>query len=197
MLNLAERKRVYQILSELFSYPEKLSQAGYQQYLVELSQLLQLSLPESLEQVPGLREMETAYTGLFVNSFGGTPAPPYGSVYLDPGGMLMGESSLNVAACYAAQNLNLQGSDEPPDFLATELEFLYYLLDEEEAALRAGNSARQTELKSRQAEFIKDFLSPWVPQFCDRIVANSADPFYLWVGEALQRFCALEVQQAG
>jgi len=197
VLNLAERKRVYQILSELFRYPEQFSQADYQQYLVELSQLLQLSLPESLDQIPDLREMETAYTGLFVNSFGGTPAPPYGSVYLDPGGMMMGESSLNVAACYAAQNLNLQDCDEPPDFLATELEFLYYLLDEEEAALRAGNTVRQAEMKSRQAEFIKDFLTPWVPQFCDRIAAKSADPFYLWVGEALQRFCALEEQRLG
>ena len=197
MLNLAERKKIYQIFSELFRYPDQRAQADYKQHVDDLSELLKLNVPEGLGQVPSLSEIETAYTGLFVNSFGGTPAPPYGSVYLDPGGMLMGESSLNVAACYAAENLNLQNSEEPPDFLATELEFLYYLLDEEEAALRAGNMARQAELKTRQAEFIKDFLTSWVPQFCDRIAVKSADPFYLWVGEALQRFCALEEQQAG
>ncbi len=193
MLNLAERKKTYQIFSDLFRYPDQPSQAASAQSVADLSQLLHLDFPPELSQVPALREMEVAYTHLFVNSLGGTPAPPYGSVYLDAGNLLMGETSLKVEACYAAENLNLQGSDEPPDFLATELEFLYYLLDEEEAALAAGDTARQAELTNKQIVFFENYLSSWLPDFCERIAARSSDPFYLWIAEALQLFNRMEM----
>lgn len=195
MLSLAERKKVYQVFSGLFRYPDQEYQAVAGAAVAELARMLQFDLAADVTHLPDLAELETAYTGLFVNSLGGVPAPPYGSVYLDPEGLLMGESSLAVAACYAAENLNLQGSDEPPDFLATELEFFYYLLAEEEAALLADNSVRLAELKSRQTDFFEKYLFPWIPEFCKRIAANSPIPFYLWVGDALRQFCEIEKQQ--
>lgn len=197
LLNLAERKKVFQIFSDLFRYPDALSHGDFGQYIADLAHLLNLELPSELSQIPDLTELETSYTGLFVNSYGGTPAPPYGSVYLDAGGLLMGESCLNVAECYAAENLNLQGSDEPPDFLATELEFFYYLLAEEEAALAQEDSVRLADLQEKQKDFFENYLSPWLPEFCGRIFANSSEPFYLWVGKALQHFCDTEKAARG
>ena len=193
LLNLADRKKIYQIFSDLFRYPNQLTHADSSKSVVELSKLLSFDLHPDLSQVPGLRDMETAYTHLFINSLGGTPAPPYGSVYLDPAGLMMGETSIKVAAYYAEENLNLQGSDEPPDFLATELEFLYYLLDEEEAALAANDRERQAELVVKQADFFATYLFPWLPVFCERIIASATDSFYLWVAGALQHFCEMEM----
>jgi TorA-specific chaperone len=64
----------------------------------------------------------------------------------------LGEAGLSIAG---------QGN-EPPDHLAVELEYLYFLL------LKAREDATP-ELEARAIEFAKTELCSWLPLFSDRL----------------------------
>lgn len=195
-LNYPERKSCYQILAALFSYPETELLEPLERFLAELSTLLGLPLSAELKNTPALLDLEVAYTGLFINRLGGAPAPPYGSVYLDADGQLMGESCLRVADSYRREGLNLDGSDEPADFLATELEFIYYLITAEQSAVAVGDRAAAASWKQKQADFCRELLHPWLAIFCQRLKGSAGGhPLYQWLASALERFSELEQQQ--
>ena len=192
-LNNADRISCYQLLAALFNYPEAELLESLERSLAELSTLLARPLPAELKKTPVLLDLEVAYTGLFINRLGGAPAPPYGSVYLDAEGQLMGESCLRVAESYRREGLNLAGSDEPADFLATELEFLYYLITAEQSAAAAGDTAAVSSCKHQQADFCRELLHPWLAIFCQRIQASAGShPLYLWLSAALLQFSEQE-----
>jgi TorA maturation chaperone TorD len=146
-----------------------------------------------LRQSPELTELEVSYTGLFINRLGGAPVPPYGSVYLEAEAQLMGASSLRVAESYRHEGLNMEASDEPADFLATELEFLYFLVNEQETAEQAGDAAAVCNWQQKQTNFCRELLHPWLPVFCQRL-KESADehPLYSWSAAALRQFSERE-----
>jgi putative dimethyl sulfoxide reductase chaperone len=195
MLHVAERKRFYRFFAALFAYPD-------QQLLAELAgatpaamatALRELEPPPELSADNLLTELQTAFTGLFINRLGGAPAPPYGSVYLEEDGRLLGPSTRQVAEFYRAAGLALEGSVEPADYLATELEFLYFLVDQEEQAFGRRDLAAARSATGRQVEFFRQYLHPWVGEFCRRIEQEGgAHPLYRWGGRALARFCAVE-----
>ncbi len=136
-----------------------------------------------------LKELQIAYTGLFINRLGGAPALPYGSVYLEGEKRLVGESTRRVATAYDAEGLSVQEGDEPPDFLATELEFLYFLLEQEEKALKRQDVAAARATGAKQAGFVQAFLLPWVFTFSDRVQQTpDAHPLYRWGAALLARF---------
>lgn len=193
MLHVSERQEMYAFLARLFSYPDR-----------ELvNALVGGGATKAAARVPGvnaqvprstdLRELEVAYTGLFLNRLGGAPAPPYGSVYLEPAGQLMGETTRKVAAVYRAEGLSLEGNGEPADFLPTELEFLYYLVGEGKTALAHPDLPAARAALMHQREFSRTFMHPWVPIFCRRIEEDAtAHPFYRWGVLLLAAFCRQE-----
>jgi putative dimethyl sulfoxide reductase chaperone len=130
MLHVSERKRLYAFFARIFSYPDQeLTAKLRQSEAAEAGRLLPAApAPPALDA--STVELETAYTDLFINRLGGAPAPPYGSVYLERDERLMGQTTLHVAEAYRSEGLSLEGSGEPPDFLPTELEFLYYLVEQ-------------------------------------------------------------------
>ena len=193
LLNSTERKTCYQILAAIFSYPEQGLVDSLQLCLKDLSHLLDLPIPAELQQPSELTDLEVAYTGLFINRLGGAPAPPYGSIYLGSEAQLMGASNLRVAESYSSEGLNMDASDEPADFLATELEFLYYLVNEEEAAEEDEDATAVANWQQKQSNFCRELLHPWLPVFCQRIKeSNGGHPLYSWTAAALKQFSELE-----
>lgn len=190
MFSVSERKAAYALLSQLFVYPDQelLSVLRSGNHAGWLSRLDVLAPP-----LDELSVLEENYTGLFINRLGGIAAPPYGSVYLEPEGTLMGETTLAVSECYREFGLALEGTVEPPDFLSTELEFLYFLVEMEEAALQAGAGEVAEQAFAQQAEFARSWVFPWIGVFCEKLTNDSqTHPFYLWCTEVLQRFCRQE-----
>jgi TorA maturation chaperone TorD len=183
MLTLTEHKDLCSLLVQLFSYPD-----------VELSKRLAepaTALLAARLAVPPLSGLETdwttlepAYTSLFINRLGGVPAPPYGSIYLDNDGQMMGPSALRVVQSYQNAGLVID-SPEPPDFLATELEFLYFLADRE----ASGTEAAVARL---HRQFFDELFSPWIAPFCQRLTAADPHPFYAWAATLLLAFCRQE-----
>ena len=192
-LSSTERKTCYQILAALYIYPEQTLLDSLELCLDELSLSLNLPIPPELKNSPELIDLEVAYTGLFINRLGGAAAPPYGSVYLDVEAQLMGTSSLQVAESYRNEGLNMDGSDEPADFLSTELEFLYYLVAAEEAAEAKQDSAAVSSWQQKQAKFSRELFSPWVSVFSQRVKqSDGGHPLYVWAADALQKFSEQE-----
>ncbi|MFA5517145.1 MAG: molecular chaperone TorD family protein [Desulfuromonadales bacterium] len=193
MLHISERKRLYTFFALLFSYPDQ-----------ELIDFLQTGegretaalLPEAPPRPAGsftLRALEIAYTGLFLSRLGGVPAPLYGSVYLERDRQLMGETTRQVAAAYRGEGLALEGNSEPPDHLATELEFLYYLVEQEEASLARRDLTAARAARSSQREFCQKYLHPWMAEFRRRVEEDAeAHPLYRWGARLLEDFCRLE-----
>ena len=195
MLNVHQRKKLYGMLTTFFSYPdEELDNLLQGEGPAEASRLLDAPPLPTLAAPASREELETAYTSLFINRLGGAPAPPYGSVYLEEErAMLMGQTTLQVAEAYQERGLSLTGSSEPPDFLPTELEFLYYLVEQEEQALQRGEVPAAREASRRQADFSRELLHPWIPAFCRRIDEDAeTPPFYRWAADLLLRFCRQE-----
>lgn len=181
------------MLAALFNYPGLSLLDALPRFFAELASFLPLPLPAELKQTPDLIDLEVAYTGLFINCLGGAAAPPYGSVYLDSEAQLMGASCLQVAQNYATEGLNLDASEEPADFLATELEFLYYLVSEEAAADQAGEVTAVAGWRQKQASFCRELLHPWLAFFCQRIKqSDGVHPFYSWAADALMQFSKRE-----
>jgi len=194
MLHIAQRQELYRNLATLFSYPD----AGLVKLLGRAeawaaAARLNLPKPSACTQV-ALMELEEAYTALFDAGLGGAVAPPYGSVYLDEAGQLMGPSTLKVEACFAEAGLRLEGTVEPADFLPTELEFLYYLVDREVRCLAERNMAAAQEQTGRQREFLETWLLPWLPKFVARIEARPLHPVYLWGAQLLLAFVRGELE---
>ncbi len=194
MLHVSERKRFYRFLAQLFAYPDQDlldTLAGGE--ADEVARLAGVESPPSLGADDPLQDLEVGFTEQFINRLGGIPAPPYGSVYLEQDGILMGQSSLKVLETYRAEDLSLEGGSEPPDYLATELEFMYYLVGQEEEALglRDVEGARDKTVKQRA--FMAELMVPWVLPFCDRIEKDPCGhPLYHWGARLLKEFCTIE-----
>jgi TorA maturation chaperone TorD len=187
MLHISQRQRLYAFFSQLFTYPDaELLTVLQGESPAEVGVLLGVAPPASAGL--SLVALQEAYTGLFISRHGGVPAPPYGSVYLDDG-VLMGASTLKVTEAYHAAGLVIDGSSEPADFLATELEFLYFLVGREEEGFRGRDVAAARLATSRQHDFLVNSLLPWLEPFADRIASSDAPPIYRWAAAGLLAFC--------
>jgi len=195
MLHIDQRKDLYRNLATLFNYPGEelitlLRQAGSWS---AAAGHFGIPLPEQLDTFRR-SNLEEAYTALFDAGLGGAVAPPYGSVYLEDSGLLMGESTRQVAACYADAGLKLDGTVEPADYLPTELEYLYYLVDREDQALQARDLATARTMTDRQRRFLSAWLMPWLPEFVARLEGRPLHPLYPWGGRLLLAFCGSELE---
>lgn len=133
-------------------------------------------------------ELLVEYARLFVGPFE-LAAPPYGSVYLEENGRLMGNSTLAVQRKYQEAGL-AQEIKEAPDHIALELEFLHYLCCMEAETVANNLPAQAEEWTAKEAEFMRRLLRPWVPAFCEKIRQGTTTGFYSAVADCLENFVA-------
>lgn len=121
--------------------------------------------------------LETEFVRLFVAGRGGAVAPPYESCHQGDRPRTMGEPALAMQRRLDALGLagNL-GSNEPPDHLALELEYLYHLLA---TAWTGEDAAREDAARA----FAAGTLAPWLVRFHRALVAGDAHPAYAAAAE--------------
>ena len=113
--------------------------------------------------------LEQAYVRLFINSRDGIVAPLYASCYeagRAPGedAPLMGPPAVLMKERFESKGLSLGDHiQEPPDHLAIELEYLYFLLER-------GWSDDDAALKDEAVSFAGEIMLPWVTKFQKRLV---------------------------
>lgn len=118
-------------------------------------------------------------------------APPYGSVYLEEGRRVMGDSSLDALRMYREAGLRLHPDfKELPDHIAAELEFLSYLTATALAAEAAGRDEDATRLRDAREDFLDRHLRQWASPFSARITEGTDHPFYRELADCLAAFVA-------
>lgn len=147
----------------------------------EAAQRMDMALRETGEQ-----ELQIAYAALFVGPFG-LLAPPYGSVYLEQGNRIMGNTTMETMRMYREAGLVVE-IKEPPDHIAIELEFMQYLAAQEISYLQTGDLNKAGALSARQADFFDRFLGLWVDDFCQAIRNNTSVEFYIALADCLSTF---------
>ncbi|MBI4849476.1 MAG: molecular chaperone TorD family protein [Nitrospirae bacterium] len=133
-------------------------------------------------------ELAVEYAKLFVGPME-MIAPPYGSMYLDGGKTIMGDSTMGVIRMYQEEGL-ARGSEfkDLPDHIAVELEFMYYLTFKGMKAQEETDDKASSEFIVKQNIFLNRFLRSWVPQFCDRIKQGTDNNFYKALAGCLYTF---------
>lgn len=116
--------------------------------------------------------LEAEYVRLFIAGPGGVPAPLYQSCHLGGGSRTMGESARAMRDRLAEEGLEVAlDSNEPPDHLALELEYLFHLC--------AGDWSGDAAEAERGARFAGEVMLPWVRRFRDALAGADPDPVYL------------------
>ena len=124
-------------------------------------------------------QLKVAYAKLFVGPFA-LAAAPYGSVYLDEGRRVMGDSTMEVIKWYEQEGLaRSDDCKDLPDHIAIELEFAGFLIFKEIEALENSDTDTADKYAAKQTSFIDAFLRPWVPEFCEKISHGTDNEFYV------------------
>jgi len=111
-----------------------------------------------------LKEVQVAYTHLFINAAPHVIAPPYASVYMDGDGDLQGSTTEKIRDFYRQHGLDVVQQGEPADHIRFQLECIAALFadDQEKAAVT----------------FIRTLLYPWFCRFYERFNKEPRHPFY-------------------
>ena len=179
------------LLAACFYEPEK-ALLVEENVLENLRESLGSVCPEAVGSVDSMQkgmqpcsdeELKVAYAKLFVGPFS-VAAAPYGSVYLDEGGRVMGDSTMEVIKWYEQEGLaKSDDCKDLPDHIAIELEFLSYLASKEIAALEQADPETAEVYADKQQSFADTLLCPWVPEFCAKIKQGSDNAFYIALAE--------------
>ncbi|SEL69532.1 TorD/DmsD family molecular chaperone [Halomonas daqiaonensis] len=122
-----------------------------------------------------------AHSKLFIDPFR-ILSPPWAAYYLDPEKRLLGPVSQYAAEAYVEAGL-APGSrqTEPPDHIAHELEFMYYL------AFREAESDDPVWLE-RSARFWHEHLGRWLPRLAASVAENTEEDYYARLAELTLAF---------
>jgi len=160
-------------LSDAFSYPTRA--------LPSLAFAAALAAdgvqPPDAAETPTLEALQVEHTRLFINSLPEVPCPPYGSIYLE--GCCMSGSTVAIGAVY--RRLGIE-SDELPDHIAVEFEFLSLLLPAVDVVTQ--------DQRADVGEIIRH-LAAWTPQFFARVREHDRSGFYRSAAETGKETIAL------
>ena len=188
MLENSQRQDLCRFFARVFNYPDRSLVEDLREEVAGVAKLLAAAQPQ-LTPFPRLEDLEISYTELFISRVGGVPAPPYGSVYLEQEKQLMGQTTLCALRAYQGEGLSHEDGGDPPDFIATEMEFLYFLIGKEITALAQGLLAEAHTARQKQIDFANTLVLPWVDQFCTRIKeVTGAAELYHWSADRLKAF---------
>ncbi len=192
------RSRAYRILADAFLPPApELSGVIVDLELVlarldSSAQDAAVKLLQHLRNLDSVEPLKIDYSRLFLGPFIHF-APPYGSIYLEDGRRIMGESTANARNHYLELGLDItEDFKQAPDHICAELEFMHALVCREIDAIRSGNGDQMMESLYRQHAFLKNHLGAWIPDFTAQVIKHAEMQFYRLLGEVVQRFIAEE-----
>ena len=116
-------------------------------------------------------------------------AAPYGSVYLDNGRTLMGDSTLDVKNRYREEGLDTaKDFKDAPDHITAELEFMHYLVFKEIEAFLDSDIEIALDFIQKQKCFLERHLLAWISEFAGNIIGNAEALFYQNLAKATETF---------
>lgn len=174
------------LLAACFYEPDKKLLAE-QNLFEHLRGCLHAVCPEAVASVDGMEkaiarysdeQLKVAYAKLFVGPFA-LAAAPYGSVYLDEGRRVMGDSTMEVIKWYEQEGLaRSEDCKDLADHIAIELEFVSFLICKEIGALEQADLHTAETYAAKRQSFTDTLLCSWVPEFCEKIRQGTDNAFY-------------------
>lgn len=184
------RRDAYRLFAACFILPD----AALTKQLLLLNSALGDLSPEAahlISQVEESQDIEALtidFSQLFLGPFK-TLAPPYGSVYLEPGRQVMGESTADAVARYVDAGIEISSDfKDAPDHVSAELEFMYFLVYQEITAFENQDTESAIGYLQKQKSFLADHLTAWLPKFVEAIEKNANTNFYKLIAKALLVF---------
>ena len=190
----------YRLLSACFYEPEKafLEEDVFGQLEQALS-VLDAGYADDAQAVgrcfreTGLEDLRIDYTRLFLGPFD-IRSKPYGSVYLDGGNMVMGDSTMAALALYREGGFVVdEAFAEMPDHVVVELEFLY-LLNTRLGDGHVENGERE-RLAALERRFLGEHLGRWVTPFTEAMQKGACTDFYVKLSALTQRFVLADLRE--
>jgi len=169
---------------------EEMFNGNYFAALKELKSQLQFDPPDTPHNLVALINsfqdskalydtLEETYVRLFVSSKDGITAPLYHSCYEFDNAPLMGRPALLMRENFRNKGLALSTQiNEPPDHLAIEIEYLYFLLQK-------GWADNKESYIAEAIAFIDDELRKWVGIFREKLAADPNAKFYFLTASIL------------
>jgi len=205
---------LYRFLGQAFSYPETafadiLLKDGMWDELRDADDVLGRGAEQTIaemkifvSQYSGntqklLTDLQIEYTYLFINAVPRVPAPPYESVYSGRG-LLMGEPVSRVLHLYREAGLTMRENyDALPDHIGAELEFMFYLVQQETKAKQTDERETADTWREKQSHFLSEHLLQWSSPFMARVTQNARMPFYRLLAELSGAFFNTEQKLIG
>ena len=191
------RSDAYRLLAACFYEPER-EMFSEENLCANLADLMaKISSPAAAEACRGMEladnsqeELLQEYSAIFLGPFN-IPAQPYGSVYLDQGRQLMGDSTMAVKKIYGEAGVQ-HDIEGPPDHIAIELEFMSFLEGKIAQTISEVKQADLADYAAIRARFFNRFLASWASQLGQAIVDHATMPFYRGLGLCLLAFIDAE-----
>ena len=203
------RMNIYQFLSHAFLYPEEelyssLKEQGFARELKTcFKSLSNIPLNTIAEQVDclcssvvnmSLEDMQSEFCRIFGHTIS-TECPPYETEYGKAHVFQQSQSLGDISGFYKA--FGLEASDkirERPDYISTELEFMYFLIFKENFA-REHNKTEEAEIcYDAQKKFLKEHLGTWIPLFVQFLSKKAGKGFYRMLASLTENFLRSEVE---
>lgn len=152
----------------------------YRPFLDDLHELGHVLAAEPAPDV--LHEFRVEHARLFTGP-GRPEVGVFESEYLDRGGgeqgRLDGPSTRRVALWYRAAGFaRAAAHHDLPDHVATELEFLHALAEQEAERRREGRADEASKLRRDTDRFLREHAGLWMPAFARATIAAHPQPFY-------------------
>jgi TorA maturation chaperone TorD len=188
------RENAYRLFAACFYVPDSVLLED--RPWVALAALLPPFSPDAAKQIDLLdpaaladeEALKVEHARLLIGPFA-LVAAPYGSVYLDKGRTVMGDSALRAQAFYLQHGFSLDDDNhEPPDHIAIELEFMSLLAFRERETEASVDAASGRKLVGAQFEFLRTFLLPFATPFTAAIVDDGEAPFYTALARGMLSF---------
>lgn len=192
----SERAYIYKFLSECF-YPPG---SNIEEIIKNLSREITEFYPEMQKFLPefnfDLNSLEVDFSRLFIGPFK-LLSPPYGSVYIDSGNSLMGDSTIEVRNIYHDDGLICMDDESIPDHIAVELEYMYFLTCHEFNCHLNGDADRAASLREKQKYFLQNYLARWIFSFVKTVQMNAGTAFYKDIASLTEGFISHELRLMG
>ena len=191
----------YQLLANCYYLPNHELAAT----LDRLDHILKIVYPQAAKYVlPMIEEidhrenperLEIEYAKLFLGPYG-LLAPPYGSVYLENGRKVMGDSTMHAKEMYAEAGLDVAETfNDAPDHIAAELEFVYFLIFKAMEAIGHSDLESAMLYLARRRAFLQNHLAAWISDFARKVEENTETHFYRNLARATRTFIQKDLEE--
>jgi TorA maturation chaperone TorD len=145
-----------------------------------------------------IENLAVEYTRLFLGP--GRHISPHESIHYerDDGdwGRHWGASTVEVKKFVESLGLKYKESDTSiPDHISVELELMQKVIEKEKQAWSTNGSKDVLHYLKIEKMFMEDHIMKWIPQFCDKVIAEAEFSYYREMAELTKNFLALEMEE--